>query len=94
MLSSGLAIQDLSIKAASLSTVYERVIQNITFNMDKVKKTLAKNAADSQRGIKYLIPKERKSGPKNDLSHESKSIQLLMNKDEPAIEEEKVHQEK
>ena len=37
MLSDGLAISDISVRAATLSTVYERVIQNATFNMEKIR---------------------------------------------------------
>ena len=37
MLSSGLAISDISVRASTLETVYERVIQNATFNMEKIR---------------------------------------------------------
>ena len=37
MLSSGLAISDISVRASTLNTVYERVIQNATFNMEKIR---------------------------------------------------------
>ena len=37
MLSSGLAISDISVRASTLNTVYERVIQNAKFNMEKIR---------------------------------------------------------
>ena len=37
LLSHGLAISDISVRAATLATVYERVIHNATFNMEQIR---------------------------------------------------------
>ena len=55
MLSDGLAISDISVRAATLSTVYERVIQNATFNMEKIRLLISSKGGRKKNKIQTDI---------------------------------------
>ena len=57
LLSHGLAISDISVRPATLATVYERVIQNATFNMEQIR-FMIKTKVNRKRNVQGKIQAE------------------------------------